>query len=133
MSIIYSKTQDGTLNVLLSGNVVRDAEVKQTGTVSRVKFSIAYGKKQYMDCEAFADSDVGAIAACLEKGDTVAVMGTHRSWAYNGKQYQSVSADMIFTMALPQIAAAPEPETPATDSSDSFMHEIDDADEELPF
>lgn len=133
MSIIYSKTQDGAINVLLSGNVVRDAEVKQTGNATRVKFSIAYGKKQYMDCEAFADSDVGAVAACLEKGDTVAVMGAHRTWEYNGKQYQSVSADMIFTMAMPQMPAPPEQEHSAPETGGSFMHEIEDSDGELPF
>lgn len=133
MSIIYSKTQDGTIHVLLGGKVSRDAEVKQTGNATRVKFSVAYGKKQYMDCEAFADSDVGAIAACLEKGDTIAVMGEHRSWEYNGKQYQSVSADMIFTMALPQTAAPPEQKHSAPETGGSYLHEIDDAEGELPF
>ena len=130
MSLIYSRTQDGTLYVLVSGSIVRDAEVKQTGTVSRVKFSVAYGKKQYMDCEAFEDSDVGSVAACLEKGDTVAVMGKHRTWEYNGNQYQSVSADMIFTMAVPQ-SCAPEPSEPAAETS--AFSEINDSDGQLPF
>ena len=130
MSIIYSKTQDGTLNVLLSGNVVRDAELKQTGNTTRVKFTVAYGKKLFMDCEAFADNDVGAVASCLEKGDTIAVMGTHRTWEYNGKTYQSVSADMIFTMAVPMDAAT-EPDRQSTDSG--TWKAVDDSDGELPF
>ena len=130
MSLIYSKTQDGTIYVLASGTVVRDAEVKQTGTVSRVKFTVAYDKKQYMDCEAFADSDVGSIAACLEKNDTIAVMGKHRTWEYNGKQYQSVSADMIFTMTAPP--AIPQAACPPEENSSAFS-EIDESDGELPF
>ena len=132
MSIIYSRTQDGTLNVLLSGNVVRDAEIKQSGNISRVKFSIAYGKKQYMDCEAFADSDVGAIAACLEKGDTVAVMGTHRSWEYQERQYQCVSADMIFTLAQMEAPTLPAAEDNATEGG-AYAETVEDADGELPF
>ena len=130
MSLIYSKTQDGTICVLAAGTVVRDAEVKHTGTVSRVKFTIAYDKKQYMDGEAFADSDVGSIAACLEKNDTIAVMGKHRTWEYNGKQYQSVSADMIFTMAAPPVI--PQAACPPEKNSSAFS-EIDESDGELPF
>ena len=130
MSLIYSRTQDGTIYVIVAGKVVRDAEVKQTGTVSRVKFTVAYDKKLYMDCEARADFDVGAVAACLEKNDTVAVMGKHRTWDYDGKSYQSVSADMIFTMAAPQ-AYAPAPSEPAAETS--AFSEIDDSEGELPF
>ena len=106
-----------------------DDFVKQTGNVSRVKFSICYDKKQFMDCEAFADSDVGAVASCLEKGDYVAVMGKHRTWEYNGQQYASLSADFIFTMVVPEIAA--EVESPAPSQT---YEEIDDSsDGELPF
>ena len=132
MSIIYSKTQDGTISVLLAGKVTRDAEIKETERATRVKFSIGYGKKQYMDCEAFADSDVGAVAALLEKGDAVAVMGEHRSWEYNGKKYQSVSADMIFTLATPTFAPASSAE-PSAQPPASRFEELNGQDEELPF
>lgn len=131
MSIIYSRTQDGTINVILSGKVTRDAEIKQTGNVSRVKFSVCYGKKQYMDCEAFADSDVGAIAGCLEKGDTVGVMGVYRKWEYNEKQYSCVTSDMIFTLAAP--IATQDQGSDAPGNPDSFRSEIDSAQGELPF
>lgn len=136
MSIIYSKTQDGTINVLLAGKVTRDSEVKKTGDISRVKFPVCYDKKQYMDCEAFADSDVGAVAGCLEKGDTVAVMGKYRTWEYNGKTYKSVTADFIFTLAVPQpyIPEQPEqPEQPAEQQTTQFAQQINEADYELPF
>lgn len=130
MSIIYSKTQDGTLNILAAGKVTRDAEVKQTGNISRVKFSIAYDKKQYMDCEAFADSDVGAVAACLEKGDIVAVMGKHRTWEYNDKQYFSLSADFIFTMSVPEYDA---PHSEQSEQTSAKFEKLDNSEEELPF
>ena len=132
MSIIYSKTQDGTLNVLAAGKVTRDAEVKQSGNVSRVRFSICYDKKAFMDCEAFADSDVGAIAACLEKGDYVAVMGKHRTWEYNEKQYSSLSADFIFTLAVPLPAGQSVVAEPS-ESHSSFDELSDEETEGLPF
>lgn len=131
MSIIYSKTQDGALNVLVAGKVTRDAEVKQSGNVSRVRFSICYDKKAFMDCEAFADSDVGAIAACLEKGDYVAVMGKHRTWEYNEKQYASLSADFIFTMGAP-IPVEEHAGAQSGESGSSF-NELSEEDGELPF
>ena len=131
MSIIYSKQQDGTINVLAAGKVTRDAEIKQTGTVNRVKWSICYDKKAFMDCEAFADSDVGAVASCLEKGDVVAVMGKHRTWEYNGKQYSSLSADFIFTMAVPESYVPSETTTPS--NSSTFEEQINESQEDLPF
>lgn len=134
MSIIYSREQDGTLNVLCSGTVVRDPEIKQGNNAIRVKFSVAYGKKKYMDCEAWADNDVGAVAACLEKGDIIAVMGTHRTWEYNGKTYATLSADMVFTLASapPPVAAEPQPPNEARQSA-PFKEIMDSTDEELPF
>jgi len=132
VSIIYSREQDGTLNVLCSGRVTRDPELKQSNNGSRVKFSISYGKKKFMDCEAWGDSDVGSVAGCLEKGDSIAVMGTHRSWEYNGKQYSSLTADMIFTLASPMpIAPAAEEDLPP--STSTYEEIMDSAGEELPF
>lgn len=132
MSIIYSKEQDGTLNVFACGKVVRDPEIKQgnNGSGSRVKFSVCYGKKKFMDCEAWADSDVGSVAGCLEKGDVIGVFGTHRTWEYQDRQYSTLSADMIFTMAVPQ-TYAPAPSEPAAETS--AFSEIDDSGGELPF
>ena len=132
MSIIYSKEQDGTLNVLVCGKVVRDPEIKQgnNGSGSRVKFSICYGKKKFMDCEAWSDSDVGAVAGCLEKGDVIGVAGTHRTWEYQDRQYSTLSADMIFTTAVPE-AYVNESEPPAQEKS--YGEAMEDSDGELPF
>lgn len=132
MSIIYSKEQDGTLNVLVCGKVVRDPEIKQgnNGSGSRVKFSICYGKKKFMDCEAWADSDVGSVAGLIEKGDVIGVMGTHRTWEYQDRQYSTLSADMIITMTVPENYVSESKPAPQEESSYS---EIDDSDGELPF
>ncbi len=131
MSIIYSKEQDGTLNVLVCGKVTRDAETKQNNHGTKVKFSVAYGKKKYMDCEAWMDSPAGTVAACLEAGDCVGVSGTHRTWEYNGKTYASIDADMIFT--LPQISSEPLAQSPSESASSGFEELEDDDDGELPF
>jgi single-stranded DNA-binding protein len=135
MSIIYSKEQDGTLNVLVCGKVVRDPEVKQgnNGSGSRVKFSVCYGKKKYMDCEAWADSDIGAVADCLEKGDVIGVMGTHRTWEYQERQYSTLTADMIFTLSELEGYEPTASSTAPKSESDSAFSEIDDSDGELPF
>ena len=133
MSVVYSKEKDGTLNVLVSGKVVRDPEIKQgnNGSGSRVKFSICYGKKKFMDCEAWADSEVGSVAGCLEKGDVISVMGTHRTWEYQDRQYSTLSADMIFTMSVPEAYVDESVPAPPTKSYGEMMEE--DEDGELPF
>ncbi len=132
MSILYSKEADGTLNVLVFGKVSRDAEVKSGQNGSRVKFSVCYGKSKFMDCEAWADSDVGGIAACLEKGDLIGVSGVHRSWEYKDKKYSSLTADMIFTPAV--LEAMPEPEDlpPSTSTYKDIEDALEDEDDDYP-
>ena len=132
MSIIYSREQDKTLNVFVCGKVVRDPEIKQgnNGSGSRVKFSVCYGKKKFMDCEAWADSDVGAVAGCLEKGDLIGVIGTHRTWEYQDRQYSTLSADGIFTMSVPENYVGQSDSAPQASSG---YEEIDDSEGELPF
>ena len=132
MSILYSKEQDGTLNVLVSGKLTRDPELKSTQKGDKVKFSIAYGKKKYMDCEAWSDSDVGQLAGCLEKGDTIAATGSHRSWEYNEKTYHSVDVDAIFTMNMPSAPTASENSAPK--QAEAQFEELPDEDDgTLPF
>lgn len=133
MSIFAYKDQDGTINVTVCGNLVRDAEIKSGNNGSRVKFTVCYAKKKYMDCEAWADNDVGAVAALLEKNDVVSVSGTHRSWEYNGKEYSTLSADMISTLAVPQAFEPGPPVDQSNSESSSPFSEIADTDGELPF
>jgi single-stranded DNA-binding protein len=132
MSIIYSKEQDGTLNVLMTGKITRDPELKVTNKGNKTKFSVAYGKKKYMDCEVWSDSPAGELAGCLEKGDTVLLTGSHRSWEYNDKTYHSVDVDAIFPMTAP----APTPLDGSKSNSgaaEAQFEEIDVDEGELPF
>ena len=133
MSIVYSKEQDGTMNVLVCGKVVRDPELKHGNNGDRVIFSVSYGKSKFMDCEAWADSDVGSVASLLEKNDVVGVSGTHRTWEYNGKTYATLSADMIFTLAVPEAYEPEAPKASAKSEAPSSFSEIDDSDSDLPF
>lgn len=131
MSILAYREKDGTVNIICAGKAVRDAEVKQTNNGTRVRFSVNYGKSKFMDCEAWADNDVGSIASLIEKGDYIAVMGTHRSWEYNGKQYESVTADMIFTLnAPPAVQTSPQEEVPQPSQK---WEELRNDNDELPF
>lgn len=132
MAIIYSKEQDGTLNVLLSGKVTREPDLRENAKGNRIKFAISYGKSKFMDVETREDGDVGETASRLEKGDVITVIGTHRSWEYNGKNYQSVSADMIITSTLPLVPASPLVGAVNMAPQEPVMEELDD-DETLPF
>ena len=132
MSIFAYKEQDGNVNLMVCGKVVRDAEIKESGSShgSRIKFTVNYGKKKFMDCEAWSDTDVGAIASLLEKGDVISVSGTYRSWEYSGRNYSMLSADMISTMAA--IPSYDDGQTEESFSS-AFSDEVNDSDAELPF
>lgn len=132
MSILYSKEQDGTMNVLVSGKLPRDPQLKRGDKGDRVKFSVCYGKGKFMDCEAWADSDIGSVASCLEKGDSVSVMGTHRTWEYNDKTYATLSADMIVTMAVLPASVA-EDAGAVTEQPHGKWEDLSDTDGELPF
>lgn len=128
MAILYSKEQDGTMNVLISGKVSRDPELKHSDRGDRVRFTVAYGKSKFMDCEAWADNPAGAVASCLEKGDPVAVIGTHRSWEYNDKTYSAVTADMVISVTVPESTM-----TASTENTTSSWEDISQTDGELPF
>ena len=134
MSIVYSKSKDGVLNVAVCGKISREPEIKTNTKGDKVRFSVYYAKKSYMDCDAWADSDAGHMAMCLEEGDTVMVMGTHRSWTYNDKEYQSVAVDGIFPMSIPSASSEATAEAPASrppQNTDGYEELSDD--EGLPF
>ena len=138
MAIFAHKEKDGTLNALVTGKVTREPEIRENSRGTVVKFSVAYGKKKYMTVESWEDSDVGAVAACIEKGDIVAVAGTYTSWEYNGKQYSRLTADMILPMQGAAVQVVPPPasrvELDEQDkaASGSFEDLYDD-DSDLPF
>ncbi len=134
MSIFSTKEKDGTLNVLLTGKLPRDPELRETAKGNKVRFSVAYGKSKYMNVEVWADSGAGRMAGYLEKGDYVLVTGPHRSHEYNGKTYENVEADFITTMATPTPTAAstsPSVEQAQSPKAGEVWEEMDD--ESLPF
>lgn len=133
MSILCFKEKDGTVNVLLSGKVSREPEIKSSQKGDKVRFSLAYGKSKFMNVEAWADSDMGRVAGVLEKGDSVCVMGEHRAWTHEDKQYQCVTADMILTGAVIPSAPASAPAPSADPTSQTKMTEITEDDAQLPF
>jgi hypothetical protein len=132
MSILYSKEQDGTMNVLVSGKLPRDPQLKRGDKGDRVKFSVCYGKGKFMDCEAWADSDIGGVASCLEKGDSVTVTGTHRTWEYNDKTYATLTADMICTIGAFS-PTAQDDATAVVEQPHGKWEDLSDTDGELPF
>ena len=107
MSIIYSKEQDGTLNVAVSGYATGDAKVYE----KVVLFSVCYNRKakKYMNCKAWADSVAGQIASCLEKHDELTVFGVYEKYTdKNGQERDQILVDAIMPMCPPQS----EQETP---------------------
>lgn len=136
MSFVRSKDADGNLNVFMTGKVTREPKIQETTKGNWIKFSVAYAKKKSMNCDAWADSPAGEVAACLEEGDYVLITGTHRSHEYNDKIYQSITVDGIFLQTTPLAPAVPDAPSPAAKEvvqAGSF-EEIDTDDlDELPF
>ena len=141
MSIFSTKTEDGTLNVLIFGKVTRDPERKETQRGSKWRWSVNYAKSKYMDCEAWSDSPAGEIAGMLEHGDLVSVAGTHRSHEYNGKTYQNIEVDFVgVSIGMAQalntaLGTGGENAAPAGDAPKLAvkMEEITEDDGQLPF
>lgn len=133
MSIFHSKAKDGVLHVAVCGKLTRDPELKETAKGNKVKFSVCYGKQQYMDCDAWEDSDSGQIAGRLEKGDTVLALGIHRTWTYNDKVYQSLSVDGIIPVGLSALAAEPPQPTESETDNAGGWEELTEDSGDLPF
>lgn len=136
MAIIYSKEKDGTLNVLVSGRVSREPLVRENERGGKVKFSVNYGKSKFMECEVWSDRhDAYGIAGRLEKGDEIAVMGTHSSWMYNDKQYECVTADMLITSTVPLVPVRDSGAVPTSTANPVTAQDFEELEEEdsLPF
>lgn len=135
---VFKEKEDGTINALVTGKVSREPEIRQNAKGDVIKFSVAFGKKKYMNVEAWSDSDVGAVAGCLEKGDVVLASGTYSEWEYNGRQYSRMTADIILPMqttpapVMQNNIAAVEPDERDKLAAGEFTDLYDD-DGELPF
>lgn len=113
MAIFGFKDKDGIINMCVSGKVTQEPKIK-TGSSGKqkVSISVAYHNKTYINVEAFADNKVGALMACLEKGDVIEAKGVHQSWEYNGKTYEVLQADFLAVMMEPPAEAQAAAEMP---------------------
>ena len=134
MAIFGYKDRDGGVNMCLTGTVTREPELSRDG--KHVRFSMAYAKKRYMTVDCWADSEIGRLAGCIEKGDHVQAVGLWEQWEYEGKQYECLRCDFLTAVATPAAAGSTEEkrEAPSAVPGGGGFGEMEDAEEgELPF
>lgn len=91
------------MNVLcLTGNLGRDAEVRQAGGSSVCGFSVAmtsgYGDKKqtvWIDCSLWGRQAEGQLPSYLKKGQQVAVSGELSTREYEGRTYLQLRVNTI--------------------------------------
>lgn len=107
---------DGSQYMICTGSVSRDAKVGEIpkNHIPKVEFGVGYDSKQFMNVCAVGDNAATKISACLEKGDTVAVVGTWRQRPYTtrdgeAKVWSELRADHVIPLgaleALLQVPA----------------------------
>lgn len=127
--IVYSREQDGTLNVCVTGYLTKDAYVSDTV----VLFSVCYGKNKYMDAKVWrTDETLAGIASRLEKHDTVMVAGVYETFQNkNGETKNQVKVDFLSPLSVPA-AAIPVPDEQDQAAAGTWQDVTDD-EGELPF
>lgn len=91
------------MNVLsLTGNLGRDAEVRQVGSSTVCSFSVAmtsgYGDKKqtvWLDCSLWGKQAEGSLPSYLTKGQQVAVSGELSTREHEGKTYLQLRVNSI--------------------------------------
>ena len=123
------------MNVLsLTGNLGRDAEVRNAGGSTVCGFSVAmtagYGDKKqtiWLDCSIWGKQAEGALPGYLKKGQQVAVSGELSTREHDGKTYLQLrvgSIDLIGkreehgSSPAPQQKAAPAQQAATTTDID---------------
>ena len=134
------------MNVLcLTGNLGRDAEVRQAGSSTVCGFSVAmtsgYGDKKqtvWIDCSIWGRQAEGALPGYLKKGQQVAVSGELSTREHEGKTYLQLRVNSIDLIgkrddggqAAPQRQAAPaQQQAPAQAPAPAAA----DFDSDIPF
>ena len=91
---------------IVSGNIVKDAEVKDAGKMKAINFSIAHNEKfknqqgevseitEYYNCTIWRESNVN-VAKYLLKGTTVNITGNPKPDSYTDKNGKFVAAIKI--------------------------------------
>lgn len=131
MSIIFSKEQDGTINVHAAGYVTREPKVLD----KVVLFGLCYGKQKYLDCKAWRSDVTGGEAERLEKHDWISVDGVYESYENkDGDTKWQARLDAIFPVGVSSAGDAQPsaPPKPQNQQSGGF-EELDGDDSELPF
>lgn len=104
------------MNVLsLTGNLGRDAEVRQAGNSTVCGFPVAmtagYGDKRqtvWIDCSIWGKQAEGALPGYLKKGQQVAVSGELSTREHEGKTYLQLRVNSIDLVGKRDDAAAPQ-------------------------
>ena len=104
------------MNVLsLTGNLGRDAEVRQAGSSTVCSFPVAmtagYGDKKqtiWLDCSMWGKQAEGALPGYLKKGQQVAVSGELSTREHEGKTYLQLRVNSIDLIGK-RDDAAPQP------------------------
>lgn len=98
---------DGSQYMICTGSVSRDAKVGEIpkNHIPKVEFGVGYDSKQFMNVCAVGDNAATKISACLEKGDTVAVVGTWRQRPYTTKDgeakvWSELRADHVIPLGV---------------------------------
>lgn len=127
------------MNVLcLTGNLGRDAEVRQAGSSTVCGFSVAmtagYGDKKqtvWIDCSIWGKQAEGQLPSYLKKGQQVAVSGELSTREHEGRTYLQLRVNTIDLIGKRDDAAPPQShqhrpaQTPSPASADF--------DDDIPF
>ena len=102
-----------TLN--FTGNVGRDAEIKEVGGKQVIKFAVAakQGKDEpviWVNCDYWTQSKVGPF---IKKGTQIAVIGQLKEREHDGKKYQSCNVMQVELLSSRQEHATTAQTEPA--------------------
>tara|TARA_R110000765_G_scaffold244631_9_gene346884 strand:- start:1960 stop:2343 length:384 start_codon:yes stop_codon:yes gene_type:complete len=127
------------MNLLtLTGNLGKDAEVRNAGGTSVCGFSVAmtagYGDKKqtvWIDCSIWGKQAEGALPGYLKKGQQVAVSGELSTREHEGKTYLQLRVNTIDLIGKRDESASPQQQRP---SAQAPAAPVDDGlDSDIPF
>jgi len=126
------------MNVLsLTGNLGRDAEVRQAGNSTVCSFSVAmkagYGERAqtvWLDCSIWGKQAEGQLPSYLKKGQQVALSGELSTREHEGKTYLQLRVNTIDLIGKRDDASA-QPSATAPQIAPAPMD--DSFDDDIPF
>ena len=113
--------------LICTGNLGKDAEVKQVGGSTVANFSVAaksgYGENEqtiWLDCALWGKRAEGNLVEYLKKGKQVCVSGEMGTREYNEKTYITLRVDDLTLVGSREKSEA-NPAPPADDMGDSSI------------